>query len=358
MMVGRQYRWMLWTLTMACCLFAVVRADTGDTMLTAYWLSTQQEGSFSATDGVISSFWAEWSGRDSMQLDPATNSYAGRDQWDGQSDASVMAKAAGGTGGLYLLLVVSDDTWVDTATGGWEADHLRLYVDSLPSSAIADCLDCYLMAGSRLTYTTEHLRFWLGEGGAPDVLRYLTYEPAFLGLCNRQCSFAVAAESLGIAVEAVAERSGSVALEIRVSWHVFSVRACQALSSWAGGLVPSIGARRAFCVTYSDVDSAGQPPLTSWLSSAGRDPWSCSAQCWGDIEFGPGFPPVPTPVESLLAVGPRPQAGAVLRARGDAVRYYTLMGERVHAVTLGPRAPKAVLVRRTASDAGLLVSRP
>jgi hypothetical protein len=345
----------------AAFLLAGLRAAAGDTLLLAYWLTPSEEAQFSASDGAVSAFWGAWAGRDSMLLDPVTASFYGRDQWSADDDARVTVKVAGGREGLYLAVAVEDEIWIDTAVAGGEAEQLRVYVDSLSSSDIAECTDCLLgFYDATLTYTTEQLRMSLGgEVQLPDALELWRYEPDMMCLpCHNLVSFASASESCCITMEAVALARTKL-LEARLAWALFSVRGA-ACGAGSGGLgtVPAAGSRQALCLTYADLDSVGQLPGTSWLSSTGKDPWFGDALYWGDIEFGPGFPPVATPVESLLAVTPQHGTGGSRAAAAAEIAYYTLTGQRLHVAALEPDARNAVLVRRTASGAGLHLSRP
>jgi hypothetical protein len=94
-------------------------------------------------------------------------------------------------------------------------------------------------------------------------------------------------------------------------------------------VVPATMARYGLSFGYEDTDSVGQPDsLVAWIGGTPFTDAFATPTHWGDIEFGPGFPPVATPVESLLAVVPhRSRVDAALKG-SQAWLYYTLSGRR------------------------------
>lgn len=52
--------------------------DNFDRVLCVYTLSGSDEAQFSSTDGQVSAFWADWSGKDQAELTYPDNCYPGR----------------------------------------------------------------------------------------------------------------------------------------------------------------------------------------------------------------------------------------------------------------------------------------
>ena len=95
------------------------------------------------------------------------------------------------------------------------------------------------------------------------------------------------------------------------------------------------------------------------LSWTGKDPWSNDANYWGDLLFGPGFPAVPTPVESLLSVQPRvgSRVGAQ-RAAATGMLTYSLDGRRVEKAAMPEtRVPSVRVVADRQRGVGKVVLR-
>ena len=82
----------------------------------------------------------------------------------------------------------------------------------------------------------------------------------------------------------------------------------------------------ALALTYTDIDTVRQDE--SVLSWTGKDPWQSDQNYWGNLEFGQGFPAVPTPPDSLrAAVRPRRRRQRAERRAGTGHGgYYNLRG--------------------------------
>lgn len=325
-----------------------------DSVLVAYWLTSAEEGVFAAEPGVTSAFWTQWDQRDSAVLTTAMNSFPGTDGWDGEGDAGLVSKAAGGMHGLYLLVLTWDDSWVDTAGEDQRADRLSIWVDDSSSTALWACLryGCRASAlgGAASTTTTIYTLNHLVQGVSTDRFTLWKWDQDLMcGLCPRQVTVAEAEHCFGMQIRVLQTNDTTKVVEMRIPWWFIGVRSqlCDTNSAHLG-VVPGRGTRKAFALGYDDLDWAGDElRQMGWL---GRTPWYDDTCYWGDLVFGPGFPPVPTPVESLLTVQP----STWQRHRSAETRHmvtseaFTLTGrrlERAH-VASSVREARVTIVRQ------------
>jgi hypothetical protein len=318
---------------MSTAAFCATPPDPFDSVLVTYWLTPAEEAQFSDSDGVMSPFWDGWQGRDSVLMLPDSNSVPGYDHWSSPTDALLTLKAAGGSHGLYVLAEVRDDRWADTSAGGlYAGDCLTVFHDTMAAASIRQCTDCLVgHYSSAVTYTTKWFRFPLGGVGTP-VQEFIMnmYDPhVWCGVgCPSRYTYAEAKQHLGMRTEVLTSGNRRV-IEYNIPWVVLVL-----LSRFegvfppapSGGIVPACGTRYGFAVDYEDNDTS--PPDVAWLA------WLrgsvIQGQYWGDLEFGPGFPAVATPVDSLLAVAPRERrrfSGAQFARPAGAC--YTLSGQRL-----------------------------
>lgn len=309
-----------------------------DSVLTVYWLTSQQEAQFSGVDGQISPFWSQWQSRDSLVMTVTDASVLGWGHWDGPTDACLTLKAAGGRFGLYFLLELSDDMPTDTLTCGFRADMLSVYIDSLSSQAIRECSPCRLdLPQAVLTYTSKFIRFWRGNDSSRVIaLDYAAYNPSLWSVYPVRMTTEVARQCYGITLEEILPTRPSRRLELSFSWSSFG-RQQDCLPVY--GTVPASGSRSAFTLDYIDKDSPADSGRLAWR---GATPWD--GYYWGDLEFGLGFPAVPIPAESLLAVTPRAYSSRPQPTTASTSSYY-LTGR---LLPMAARLPKsAVFVRAT-----------
>ena len=326
-----------------------------DTALVVRWLTPSQEQGFRSADGILSSFWGDSAYADSLLLSPTTSVPCSGTVWDSDTDAQVLARAAGGVLGLYLLLRVSDDHWV-VATG-----DLDVFVDTVPAAHIRRSIMYDVNPGiGTFTGTTKVAEVTISAPqGVDSAIVYGFSDPNFaLGMLQRVALVMPGLSSRfpGMAMEGVVS-AGARAIEWRIPWGEIARRNSDGAAP--PSVIPAANSRYGFSVGYYDFDSTGGPGnLLAWI---GGTPWVDDPNRpshWGDLLFGPGFPSVPTPVESLLALSPRLQLPRDAATAAEHVRYHTLSGQRVHVVAHSSRPPKRVLVGRTRSGIGFVVAGP
>ncbi|MBD3239867.1 MAG: hypothetical protein GF331_04725 [Chitinivibrionales bacterium] len=242
---------------------------------------------------------------------------------------------------LYLLAIVSDDAWVDTADGGWPADMLRLYFDSLPPPAIPGSPSLLWPSRSLVTATTELLELRIGQKGAIQPgADYHTHDPMIIaGLARVRMTLTMLDSLQGIAIEIFSSSDSTRTVEARLPWALFSVRGFAISEQQKGqALVPASATTLALACTYWDTDTV--PQDTAVLSWTGKDPWDNDNNYWGHLVCGLGFPPEPTPVESLLVASverPMPREERQTAASGDQ-RMCSRLGSR--GLTVSTRSLK------------------
>jgi len=111
--------------------------DPADYVLIAYTLTSAQKAQFKTNDNAASAFWeADWSGRDYIDMNTTSNSYPGFDQWTGTDDAHMTVKAAADAQGLYVLMLIDDNVFIDPVGTDYRNDACDLYFDALSSEQI------------------------------------------------------------------------------------------------------------------------------------------------------------------------------------------------------------------------------
>jgi len=159
--------------------------DPNDDVLMVPTLSSTNVNAFSTNDSVISDFWYdEWASRDSMELNTSINSYPLRDPWSSSNDARLTAKAGAGEEGLYLLIEIHDDIWVDPMAGsnGWQYDAVDILIDALNSSNIGSSDESIMVMpswGWAITFSTVQYQLFMGNTSLPDAMRMAYYDNLF-----------------------------------------------------------------------------------------------------------------------------------------------------------------------------------
>lgn len=255
--------------------------DPTNALLCIYSLSASEESAFSATDGQLSSFWYNWSGRDYRTMVPPDDCYPGRCHFTGgASDAAVTVRAAGSASGLYLSFVVDDDDWVTRLSSeDYGADALDFYIDHLDANTVFTCTDCWIgYYNTTLTYSSHNFKVWLGDL-VSDAIRYEHYDENLWSWQAVTLSPDVAQAVYGALFEKISIDAGTRAFEIFVPWDMLDF-----------ATTPPSETKLAFVPGYNDRDGAIRD--TSMLRWLGKDPWGADAQTvnyWGDLEVGTGL---------------------------------------------------------------------
>lgn len=196
--------------------------NPSDTTLIAYKLTPAQEGAFVTNDGTFPTFWeADWSGRDYAQVIPSTHCYPERCGFTDDSDASMIIKAAGGSAGLYVLAVVTDNMWVSKPGGGddWMYDCVHLYTDARSSEEILSCSDCLVgLYNSSLTYSSARYEVWMGDMSPPDNWTYGYYDDNLWSWQTLGLTWSSGESQFGIRGEVVHIDANTRAVEMLIPW--------------------------------------------------------------------------------------------------------------------------------------------
>lgn len=340
---------------MFCACLAVITQPglAQDSVLTIDWLTLSQEQMFATGDGVISTLWEHWDGRDSLLLLPATHTYPGNGKWESPADAGIVVKIAGGVRGLYVLAKVRDDTWIDSSLVSSPSEHyfdgLCLFHDILSLDSMASCADCLAnIHSSWLTYTSKQLTFRLGGTPPPEVFYviYTTDNSSYCKPCEYPFTAQDAADRLATDVDICTVESRIRAIEYRLPWAVLPLRHLPSPGDSVdelSGIVPARGQRCSFAITYFDNDSSSADSTV--LAWAGKDPWS--GPYWGGVLFGSGFPDQPTEV-SALGTAPGPSARGRIgfsTGHGPSRVTFNIVGQRLEGGYPVP-VPGLVIERR------------
>ena len=111
--------------------------STNDSILAVPYLQSNETSKFSANDGIVSPFWNNWSGRDSILMTRGNCSYPGHDQWSGDLDANVTVKAGADDRGLYVYFNVEDNVFLDPVNDDVHYDCCEIFLDALTADSIS-----------------------------------------------------------------------------------------------------------------------------------------------------------------------------------------------------------------------------
>jgi hypothetical protein len=258
-----------------------------------------------------------------------------------------------------MLLAVVDDSALDTSGTGPFGERLGLFLDSLPAVAIDTCRGCKVgLYSSSLTYSSQVFDFPFAAAGTElHQLRFSYYDKYLGGFTGGtgEYDYGLAHSQLRIEVERLTS-GPQVHIEMLLPWALFGLSTSSELPlDTIEGIVPRAGGRSAFSVWYVDNDtSRNDSTIICWT---GYSPWD--GVYWADIVFGPGFPAVPTPAESLLAaVAPVRGNGAIRPASVSLDPAFSLTGRRVTGSDVfGPGVPSVRVVGDNKQGMGRVVVR-
>jgi hypothetical protein len=321
--------------------------DPFDATLCVYELDATQQQQFSTTDGQVSAFWDEWSGRDYVELLPPGDCYPDKCNFTDESDASMTVKLAATTKGLYLYAGVQDNVWVDwTDPTRHGDDSVDLYFDAMSADEIWNCTDCLVgLYDSKLTFTTQQFQVFMGGNTTPTTFRFASYDNALWSwTLQDDLTFADAKNTYGFDIEVVQVDATHKVQEWFVPWTSFGNGGVTAGTALANKLF-------AFAGGYNDMDGdLTEPQCLRWPN--GKDPWIGDQNYWGDMLL-----PADIGVVEPMAVHPsrhaaRPYGSSkLLRAE-----CYTLRGRKLPAHAAGRATAAGMTVRRLLRSDGSAVA--
>jgi hypothetical protein len=297
-----------------------------------------------AVDGAASTFWSTWTGKDMVEMIAPDDCYPDRCGFVGSDDAILQIKAAATGTGLYLLSTVTDNTWVDRADADdWGADAIDFFFDKDDANTIWTCTGCLIgLYDSKLTYNTQQFQIWMGASSAPTGGRYAAYDDNLWSWQTLGLTWVQLAAIYNIEIDIVT--SGLGANQKAQEWFFPWV------SIGKGALVPGTtlaGMKLAFSGGYNDKDGDNtNPDCLRWL---GKDPWSGTANYWGDFEIQSDVPPV-------VGVSVKNPAAAArgIAANSGVADLYTLQGKKIAGGSLNA-VKSNVVVQRSATNASVRV---
>lgn len=343
-----------------CCASAGIgqtTPDIHDTVCIVYRLDSIQESQFGPHDGALAPFWDEWDIRNAQELTldyiemiPELHAQPGRDYYTGPEDNTLLVKAACGTLGLYLLVEMIDDDFLDRDMGNTDSIHrdvIELFIDTLSSRENRD-LGAAVYVGlydATLTHTSVQFVLSMGRDRVYDNFRIAYYSPILWSWQPVWVQFAEAEQLFdGMAFETVPLSATRRAQEWFLPW------------SWVGTggpaeYPPAQGRRFAFAGGCHDMDSAQEDTVCSLKWKNRGNPWAPKVDdkyndTWGDLEIGP---PLPATVSARTGRQTSPKRpGAALS--GPVVRF-SLTGARLpEPCNAAPAA--GLVVERTGGGAG------
>jgi hypothetical protein len=342
-------------LLIACAVFSLVAQPAPTDTLVVPWLSAADENLFDTSGVSIAPFWDQWAGRDSILLLGDRDTVPGY----GRFAARVVVKVAGGAQGLYVFARIADSTSRLVKSG------LTLYHDSIASSYIDTCTSCLDLLWCFL-YTSKALRYPVLAPVSPPEDGFTLYwgrENLMCGLCFERYAFSTGSQMFGLFSKRVARADSQVIVEYRMPWAMLrALRESYRFPPAAGAdIVPASHSHSAFSVDYYSIDSSQSDTgllawrhVTPWSAGLGHD-----CRFWGDLVFGEGFPAVATPVESLLAVVPRPFSSSTPQSAIDrsGMEYFSITGRKIDPAASSGSMATGLVVRRTSTPNGTATTR-
>jgi len=279
-------------------------ADPFDNVLCVYQLSPAEEAQVSFSDGQVAGFWADWAGRDQIDMVPPDDCYPGQCGMTDSLDAQLIVRAAATTQGLYLYAASTDDHWVeDPGDSGVTCDVVELFFDQLQADrACWWCDEWYLIGcdyrATPLSYTAWHLRAPTGAGQRTPRVRMRHYDTDVWTWVTVDYTRDSLQSVWALEIDTATLDPEHRAQEWFLPWHTF----CMGLPAGA----QLAGRRLAFIGGYNDADTASA--TVGLLRWNGGDPFLRSDACyWGDLLLPTDMPPV-------AAVGVAPQRQAIPRS--------------------------------------------
>ncbi len=295
-----------------------------------------------AMDGAVSAFWDDWGSNDYIEMLPPGDCYPDRCGFTDASDATLTIKAAGTSKGLYVLSIVTDNTWVDRADAeDWGADAIDFYFDKMSADEIWTCTDCLIgLYESTLTYTTQQFQAWMGATGVPDGCRYAYYDDNLWSWQTVGVTWDAAKTLYGFEVDVIELSATEKAQEWFFPWQSYGK------GIEVGTLLD--GMKLGFSGGYNDKDGDNpDPDCLRWL---GKDPWAGDDNYWGDFHLQAGM----GEVEQAMSVDDRAGAASVHAkptAKVMSTEFFNLQGQKIatEAVRALPTG-SMIMKRHTLAD--------
>lgn len=271
-----------------------IHTDSNDSDLLVYKLTKAEVAGFNTKDNKVSTFWEkDWSGRDYIKIVAKKDTFSGHKVIaDPSHDASLMVKAGATSKGLYLLLYVEDNRFVDPGKfGPGQYDACDISFDKMNSAEIkAVPKENYVLFFSHFTPSSQQFTVNMGATTWPSKIDYAHYDELFFYWSSEILPYSSLSTSLpAMEIEVISIDAIHKAQEYFIPWNVFGV------SGVSGNLS---GRRFAFNCSYNDND--GGTDLRS-IRDHGTDFKSLrwkgenfrpKEDGWGDLLMEAGMPAV------------------------------------------------------------------
>jgi hypothetical protein len=281
----------------------VLHGPSSAHVVKAYLLASRQEACFSKNERTLACFWKAWKQNPKLEVAAITTEkeyFAGGVVPENSDDCKVIARAAYGEKGIYLLFEIKDNAWIGLTPGSpdYSNDAIDIFTEKHSAEELYRNLSLFKdVQKSQLTETYMQLQVSMG-GESPSLCNFNYYNPLVADkdlhstpefvLYRGRISFPELEQTYGIAIKLVtpdAAKKNIRCLECYIPWE-----------SWGGPngapfAKPKVGTRLAIAFGYNDKDARDEylPSFLRWRNAA--DPYG-TTDSWGDVEFSSALPSV------------------------------------------------------------------
>lgn len=327
--------------------------NIADATIYAPTLSASDEDQFHSAQ-TVSSFWASWDEKDYAKLDPLTHYHANRNNFgenDGL-DATLIAKVAAGSKGLYLYFNVVDDVFMLPPANSvrYQFDAVDFMIDSKSFEEIQTQPKLTTNAG--ITTTSQQFQMFMGsQSQLPDSMIHNVYDIDNETIQENQMFHLDQMRSEKAIVVKVAKiDESSRHMEMFIPWANLNIGEAQIETD----------RRIGFCVGYNDRDDAGDleaalrlknnaDPYGGKTVNGVEEDFSQRILHWGEIVFTQG-------VTTGVKHAPSAKNGT-LQAPVVSSEFYTLRGEKISAKAMADIGSHSIVVQRSVLKNGAVVSQ-
>lgn len=312
-------------------------SDPFDARLCVYQLTGAEEVQFSTTDGQVSAFWSNWTGRDYIELIPPDNCYRGKCGFaGGQQDAMLTIRGAATGLGIYIYSEVQDNVWMARSDSGDGDDSIHFFFDRADANEIFVCYDIICLERPLVTFDTWEFSIPMDRTTHSDSLTFGSYDRNLWVWKVESLSLDSAMRRIGLSAELIELDSTHRVRELFLPWDKY----CSGLP-----VGTQLASRRfAFSGGYDDIDgdTAIAAHCLRWPYDG--DPWSGTTSTfnyWGDLLLPDDMPPVDA-YQSVTAASPARRPTVVHTTS----TWYDLRGRQLRSDDV--RMPRSAVLHRIA----------
>jgi hypothetical protein len=359
--------------------------DPSDFTLIAYEITPDQEKMYERQGATTAAFWTTLQENstkyDMVHLTPAVNGVQGQNPEgtfasrtafaEGDIDGNMWTWAAWGEKGLYVLMEVQDDAFVDAIAGAggwsqigdanyhwtadyWENDCIDFFLDIRPSSEQSNFwVKCVF---NQITNTTWQYQYRFGGSEAPDLACINFPPPGGIDKYDVGCN--PAGKDIGeltLTPTPLTDAFTKYGISVKVVKRSATKRAQEWFFPWtnvaAGISMPTAGQKISFSCQYNDMDpniaAAETFPDFLFMVNKGNPYWTrkTNPKNWGDIEFGGKL--------SDAVVSVRPGKYLQRGVKSMTKEYYSLDGRKLSSARVQSAAHTPMGLVLTRDNAGV-----